>query len=358
MKKTIGVLALALAFAGVGYAQETEDPFKISGYAEVYYQFQGVNSKTNARPEFVYSHNRANEVNLNLGYLQGAYATEYFRANLALGFGTYMNSNYAAEPGVLKNLYQANVGVRLSKNHNLWIDAGVMPSHIGFESAEGVNCFTLTRSIMADNSPYFETGAKLSYTTSDNVLEMTFLILNGWQRIEKPDGNTWPAFGHQLTYRPSDKITLNSSSFIGNEQSDAATKMRYFHNLYGQFQLTDKFSLIAGFDIGAQQASKNSDDYHWWYTSAIIGSYQATENVRLALRAEYFNDKYGVIVATSTPNGFETFGGSLNVDYQLFKNVVWRTEIKNLTSTDAIYNHQNQASKNSAMILTALAVQF
>jgi hypothetical protein len=33
-------------------------------------------------------------------------------------------------------VYEANVGGKfLVAKHNLWIDAGIMPSHIGFESA-------------------------------------------------------------------------------------------------------------------------------------------------------------------------------------------------------------------------------
>jgi len=31
------------------------------------------------------------------------------RANFALGAGTYINASYAAEPGVLKNVYEADV---------------------------------------------------------------------------------------------------------------------------------------------------------------------------------------------------------------------------------------------------------
>ena len=51
------------------------------------------------------------------------------RANIALAVGTYMNANYAAEPGVLKNIYEANAGVKISNNKNIWVDAGILPSH-------------------------------------------------------------------------------------------------------------------------------------------------------------------------------------------------------------------------------------
>ncbi|WP_171017633.1 outer membrane beta-barrel protein [Sphingobacterium daejeonense] len=36
--------------------------------------------------------------------------------------------------GVWKNVYEANLGYKLLENHELWIDAGVLPSHIGGES--------------------------------------------------------------------------------------------------------------------------------------------------------------------------------------------------------------------------------
>lgn len=45
------------------------------------------------------------------------------------------DANYVAELGVLKNIYEANVGIKISKTHNLWLDAGIMSFHIGSESA-------------------------------------------------------------------------------------------------------------------------------------------------------------------------------------------------------------------------------
>ena len=65
--------------------------------------------------------------------------------------GTYANANLAAEPGVLKNIYEANVGVKVSRNKDLWVDAGVLSSHMGFESATGADNWNLTRSLLAES---------------------------------------------------------------------------------------------------------------------------------------------------------------------------------------------------------------
>lgn len=58
-----------------------------------------------------------------------------------------------------------------------------MPSHLGFESAVGIDCWNLTRSILAENSPYYETGIKLNYTNKKQDLYIAFHLLNGWQKI-------------------------------------------------------------------------------------------------------------------------------------------------------------------------------
>lgn len=349
-----------LGAVGSLHAQNTEERMlTIGGYAEVYYQHDFNNPTSNTRPGFVYSHNRNNEVSVNLGMIKAAYETEKVRVNLGLGVGSYMNTNYAAEEGVLKNIYEANLGVKLSRTSDLWLDVGILPSHIGFESAIGADCFTLTRSMMADNSPYFETGARLSYGTDNGKWNIALLILNGWQRIQRVEGNSTPAFGHQLTYRPSEKVTLNSSSFIGNDFPDDKRKMRYFHNLYGQFELSRQFSLIAGLDIGAQQKEKSSSDYDTWYTSVLIAKYSPIQKLSVAARAEYYNDINGVIVASGTENGFRTFGASLNVDYRVLPNLVWRTEVKTLNSKDAVFlDRDDMMKKGNPVAITSLAVHF
>lgn len=359
MKKILFILLAVCGITASAQNDSINKPLAISGYAEVYYTADFNNPKNNNRPGFVYSHNRNNEVNVNLAYIKTAYNTENVRANLALAVGTYMNANYAAEKGVMKNFYEANAGLKISKKHNLWIDAGIFPSHLGFESAVGKDNWTLTRSLFADNSPYFETGAKISYTSESGKWFVSGLVLNGWQRIQRVDGNSTPAFGHQLIFKPNEKLTINSSSFIGNDKPDSIRQMRYFHNLYAVYQINKKFGLTAGFDIGAEQKAKGSDQYTIWYTPVLIAKYNATDKLSFTARGEYYQDEKGVIISTGTENGFKTFGYSFNADYQIFPNLVWRTEIRNLSSKDAIFmNRTDEFNKNSLTATTALAISF
>lgn len=359
MKKIIFGLLAVLSISVKAQNDSLRKPLTISGYAEVYYQADFNNPKNNTRPPFVYSHNRNNEVNINLAFIKAAYSTEQVRANIVIAAGTYMNANYAAEEGVMKNVYEANAGVKISKKHNLWVDAGIFSSHLGFESAVGKDNWTLTRSLFADNSPYFETGAKISYTSESGKWFLSGLVLNGWQRIKRVDGNTTPAFGHQIIFKPNEKLTLNSGSFVGNDKPDSLRQMRYFHNLYGIYQISKKIGITAGFDIGAEQKAKGSEQYNIWYTPVVIARYSPTEKFSITARGEYYQDEKGVIISTGSENGFKTFGYSLNADYNIFPNLVWRTEIRNLNSKDAIFMmRDNDTSKNSLTAVTAIAVSF
>ncbi len=341
-------------------SDSTKNPLKLSGFLEIYFVYDFGNPADHNRPSFVYSYNRHNEVNLNFGFVQAEYNNEKVRGKLALMTGTYANANLAAEPGVLKNIFEANAGVKISKTKNLWVDAGIFASHIGFESAIGANCWNMTRSILADNSPYFESGAKISYTSKNEKWFLSGLILNGWQRIQRVDGNNTPAFGHQLSWTPNEKIMLNSSSFIGSDTPDSARQMRYFHNFYGQFQFNEKFGLIAGFDIGAEQKSISSSDYNVWYSPVLIARYTPGDKLAFAARAEYYSDKAEVIISTGTPNGFQTFGSSINMDVRVMENLLWRLESGTFNSQkDNIFLDRNQnAVSNNYFVGTSLSIAF
>jgi hypothetical protein len=276
---------------------------------------------------------------------------------LALQTGTYSNDNYSAEPELLKNIFEANIGLLLNKKNNLWVDAGVFASHIGFESAISTDNWTMTRSLLAENSPYFLTGAKLTYNPNSKW-EFAGLIVNGWQRIQRLPGNSLPSFGTQINYSPTEKVTFNWSAFIGTDDPDTTRRMRYFNNFYGQFQFTDKFGLIAGFDIGTQQRVKNSSVYDLWFSPVLIGQFSINKTWKTAIRAEYYQDRAGIIILTDTPNGFKTTGISINLDYSPIQNIICRLEGRWLNSKDQIFETKTTLTDNNFIIATSIAIRF
>lgn len=366
MKKTLAGLLLMTASAAMAQnnvpdsttTKPTVNPLIFSGYAEGYYSYDLNKPANNTRPGFLYNYTRHNEFNLNLGFVKAAYATERVRANVSLAVGTYMNANYAAEPGTLKNIYEANAGYKLSAKKNLWLDIGILPSHIGFESAIGKDNWNLTRSLVAENSPYFESGAKLSYVSDNSKWTLAALALNGWQRITRVDGNSLLSYGTQVYYKPSSKVTLNYSTFIGTDKSDTARLWRYYHNVYGIFQFTPKVGFIAGFDIGMEDKSTTGSGTNTWYTPVGILRITPTDKWAFAVRGEYYSDEHGVIIYTGTPNGFKTGSASLNIDYLPQSNVALRLEGRSFFSKDDIFVKGTTLKSNNTAITFSTAISF
>jgi hypothetical protein len=90
----------------------------------------------------------------------------------------------------------------------------------------------------------------------------------------------------------------------------------------------------------------------------MILHYQCCNKLAVAVRGEYYNDENGIIIATGTPNGFQTFGYSLNFDYKISDNVMWRIEGRGLSSKDKIFTLDNKVSNQNYFVTTSIAIAF
>lgn len=352
-KKNIGILLHFSFFALSSKAQDSAT-LSFSGYAEVYYQFDFDNPADHQRPFFSYNHKRHNEINLNFAFLKAAYQSPKIRGNLALMAGNYVQNNLAAEPSTLQYIYEANIGIKISKNSSTWIDAGIMPSHIGFETAVAADCWTPGRSIAAENSPYFETGLKLSHSNKKENLTMALLLLNGWQRIQKPDGLNKPSAGIQLYYKPKKNLVLNYSNFVGSDRPDSLHAWRVYHNLYLIYEQEKQWGITAGLDVGRDKNINNK--YSTWYTPTIIAKKSVGKRTVIAGRAEYFSDSRQAFIVTGTNNGFSTWGFSVNADLAITENCLWRTEARYFGSRNKIF--KGETREYNLNLLTTLSIKF
>lgn len=341
-----------------------------TGYIEAYYSHDFTAPKTaQERPFFLYNHKRNREANINLAFVKAAYAGERLRGNLAVQVGTYPQYNYASEQQLVRNIFEANAGVKLSTKRDLWLDAGIFASHIGFESAISKDCWNLTRSILAENSPYYLSGAKLTYNTPNGKWTLLGSVLNGWQRIAKLPGYSGPSVSTQVQYKPSAKVLLNWSSFVGSDRPDSLRQGRFFNNFYAIINPTGKFGVILGFDIGADrkpmlrqangEVRRAGSGSYVWYSPVFIARLATGTRSYLAGRIEYYDDKNGVIISTGTPNGFRTFGYSVNYDYAILPNALIRVEGRMFNSKDAVFEAgSGTLTQTNTALTTSLAISF
>ena len=320
-----------------------------SVYLEPYFAYDFNNPPSKNIPYLV-NYSRHDEFNLNLAVLYVSYQDSNVRGILGLQSGTFPMAAYAAEPAIFQYLYQANAGVQLLQN--LWIDAGVLPSHFGIETQIGKEQWTLTRSLVAENTPYYETGVRAGYTAGPWNFDL--FVLNGWQNIQ--DVNSNKALGTEIEYSAG-ILTLNSSTFFGNTHPDSTPRTRIFHDFYAILAVSNVLSFSGVYDIGWEQTSPNGS-YARWESADIIARYLLSNKFAIAIRGEYFNDPEQVLLVTGTPNGYQTAGYSLNFDYMLSPLVTIRIEAKRYSASDAIFTQNGTAVNGSTILTSSLAVSF
>ena len=354
-QKYIVCLGLAgILCANEGLQVDVEDTkINFSGFVDAFYSYDLNRPDTSKRQEFFFNHNRHNEFNINLALAKVSVAHEKYRAHLALQAGTYPEDNYGHEPENYQHLHEANVGISLNGDNTLWLDVGIFGSHLGFESAVSMDNYTLTRSLAAESSPYYLAGAKLTYTPSSEW-ELAMIVSNGWQVIDKADGNSMLSLGTQVIYTPDASTKLNWSTFIGADEPDPQRRMRYFNNLFGEFVLDDSWRVIAGLDVGLLQKNKGSSSYDLWYIPSLLAKYTIDKEYALGMRTEYVHDSDGAVIA-GNGQGVKTLGLSGNFDYMPQKNVALRAEARWLKDGNNAYNE----NESSTLFLTgSLAVKF
>jgi len=361
MKLRGSLLLLSLLMTDAVGEENSSQPgqatLSVSGFLDMYYAFDFNQPENNTRPDFLFNHHRHNRINANLALLQLHFNQDKYRADLSLMTGTYSRRNLAHEPKLLRQVYAANIGVALNQRNDLWLEIGVLPSHIGFESAISAENPTLTRSLAAENSPYYLAGARLAWDLSPNW-QFALLVVNGWQRIKPVSGNSLPGFGTQVTYTVDEKFSLNWSTFIGTDDPDKNRRMRIFNNWYGTFQLTDRLGLFAGFDIGLQQIAKGSTAYNTWFTPVAIVRYRLADQWHIAFRGEYYADSNGVIVATETGEGFKVSGWSANIDYAIHQNVLCRLEARWFGGNNAVFARRESMARDNTAVIGSISVKF
>lgn len=349
---SILMLFRILVFSQDSSANEKKSKLDISGYADIYYQYDFNNPADKLRPPFLYNFKKHNEVNCNLALLKAAYSGKKLRANLGIMTGNYSKYNLAAEPEFFRYIYEANIVYKFSEK--ISVDAGILPSHIGCESAIAKDNWNLSRSLLAENSPYYETGIKFNYKPNDRWA-FSLLALQGWQNIK--DYNSSKALGTQIVFIPNEKMIFNSSTFIGNERPDTAKQLRLFHNFHFTYQISSKLKTLFMLDLGAERKI-DKEGYNKWMGAALLLQYSFAKKFAAAARAEFYRDKTSVLISTYLPAQFESSGISLNLDYQPVKNIVIRGEIRSLHSKNKIFTRNNTPVQSNFSLLTSAAFSF
>ena len=273
----------------------------VGAFVDAYYAYNSNDpaDHTNFFPGVGTSAKRHDEISINLAQVDLTLEPKPVGFKLALGFGTSTEVVHAAEPGgpfvgpkVWEHVVQASASWQATDR--LLFEAGVYPSHIGFESFQTRDNWNYTRSWLGELSPYYQTGLKTAYRFSEHWSGQLH-ILNGWQSIA--ENNSSKAVGTQVAYS-SNKVSASFNTFVGAELPGDDDDYRVMGDLVATIRPTDSLSLGVSVDA-AREERPVGDSARWWGMGLYARYAKPTSKTAFAVRGEYYDDEDGAISGTA-----------------------------------------------------------
>lgn len=357
MRLVIVAAALTLGAATLSAQQaDTATRVRLNGFVGTYYAYDMTRPADGER-QFTTQPIRHDEANVNLAWLGVTVERQRVRARIALQAGTSVQANYAGEPRsgatsgpeVSRFIQEAVVGVKL--RDGVWIDGGIYYSYLGLEGWSSADNPTYTRSLVADYTPYYLSGARLTWSVSPKLTAQLHLV-NGWQNIA--ENNRSKAAGLRLDYVASPALTLSYANFIGNEQPRGSTgSVRLFNQIMAKGLLLTRTEWQAQIDAGQQGGSR-------WYGLVAIARQPVSPRVALVGRVERYADRDQVIINTASRDGFTGNGASAGIDVQVDTGVRWRTEARGIRTAAALYREGSAGTptRTNLVVVTSLSLAF
>lgn len=265
-----------------------------------------------------------------------------FGPNAEMGnFGNVNNLAYAGANPVGVNLYQAprfanlyGTSAAIKQAYGTWkatsklsFTVGQFGTHIGYEVIDAPVNYHYSLSNLFNNGPFYHVGAKANYAFSDKLGVMVGLV-NNWDNLF--DNNKQKSFVGQIFVKPVDGWNVYVN-YIGGNGDDGAPVApfgaaassplgnkgnynRHLWDLTTGYQVTEKFYVglnaaygyyvannqatdslvrfgIAGTSKKFEDSTKNKAD---WGGAAIYLNYTITDWLSIGVRAEHFEDFFGV----------------------------------------------------------------
>ena len=364
VRGALGLYCVAVSYTTAGgqtpSSSDTAVTVTFGGFVDSYYAYDFGRPK-NVDRLFTTQAARHNEFNVSLGYVEAKVTGPRVRGRLALQAGTAVQSNYAGEPSVgslsgpsvARFLQEAFAGYAVAPK--VWIDGGIFFSWIGMESFISRDNLTYTRSLSADFTPYYVSGARLTWQASTKLTGL-LAVVNGWQNISET--NQDKGVGVRLDYAPTSTTSLSYYDFFGNEVGSG--RLRAFNGVGLKSHVSSTLAIQANFDYGRQDKPDGSG-HSSWYSGGLIGKLRVAPSLGFSARVERFHDPHQVIVVTGVPAGFRSTTASAGIDVSPLGNsrLLWRSEARGTWADDPIFpdrSGESGLSRHNHVIVTSLAL--
>ena len=349
----------AIAFILVAIAARADEPAKpitVHGFIDGYYALNANDpaSHENFVPGTGSTAKRADEFNLNLAAVEIVRDAQPVGFHLSLVAGNGSDVIHAGEPrggaigpDVYRYIYQASILYKAGDR--LTFEAGVFPSHIGFEGFFSKDNWSYTRGWLAEFSPYYQTGIHAAYQFSAHWSGDVH-VLNGWQIIG--DNNDAKALGVKIAYTGG-RLSASLNTFDGPELPNDNRDWRHFGDLIATFKATPSLSIGGSIDRGRQELP--GDRAANWLGVAGYGRYALGKQRALAVRVERFADPGNGI--SGTPQTLTE--ATVTYEYKPAGNLILKFEGRRDHSTASVFTRgTNGSSRNETIAVIGAVATF
>jgi hypothetical protein len=335
------ILSIGVRCRADEHAPESTSTIDFSGYVDGILTYDRNDLPSRNRPYTTQPY-YADEPALNLGYIDARLRSREYRGRLALQYGSSVIANYADEPELFfRYIQEGFVGARIADR--LTLDVGIFFSHIGTETWISKDNINVGRSLIADYSPYYQSGARLTFVASDHVTTELHII-RGWQNIS---GDDKPALGTKISYSSSERLTFQHSSFFGEIEG-----LRVFNDIGFTFQASSSLTVLGAYDLGLQERRDNTTAV--WHGWAVSSRYQTSDTIALGFRVERYADPSEVLIQSLSTRSFTALGLSCNIDYAVTERLTWRNEYRVLMSTAEVFPDENTFVNSDSIISSSI----
>lgn len=289
-----------------------------------------------------------NEARVNMFDVLVNYNTSWSRitAEFRLGDQPLLLSNSTAQ--WTNYLSEASLGFTFGKG--IWIDFGYLDSQLGVESSMPINNLLSSCTVGTYFEPSSVLGGFLSYTNKDETWTMGIWAGN---QFSLPDGkNIHITYGLDVSYNPSEKLTLSFNNFMGNLAKSGSSYYKYlaFNNLYMTYNPVKEWNVIGQLDVAFQQLSSYEKDSVKTGTmvSGLLGArYYFLPKFAIALRAEVYYDPKEIFVKgrfSGKTSDFIIYGLTGGLEFNPGQDAYFRFQYSWLTTGDPGVKPFNEVS--------------
>ena len=218
--------------------------------------------------------------------------------NLTAGQDAQVIASYGAGAGKQRDfdLTQAYVSYVTGP---LTIIGGKFVTLAGAEVIASPSNTNYSRSILFGYAiPFTHTGLRATYALSD-TLSLIAGVNNGWDQVS--DANTDKTVELGIIATPIKMLSLAGSIYSGKEPTTAPfpgglNGTRNLYDFVATINATDQLSFVLNYDYATQEnatLASGATGKAKWDGLAAYANYQISDQWRVSLRGEYFNDKDG-----------------------------------------------------------------